>query len=171
MSRKSLLWMLVALIALSVAQQWWRQAQEIEVVPYSEFEQLLAQDKIAEVTVSENRITGKLKAPENGKTVAVANLVPPEVAERLEKYNVPYRRTIENTFLRDLLSWVVPALVFVGIWFWLIRRMAKQGGGLGGGLGGFMSIGKSRAKIYVENKTGVSFRDVAGVEEAKAELQ
>jgi cell division protease FtsH len=164
-------YLLFALFAMILVQQWWQTAQTVEVVPYSEFEQLLAQDKIAEVTVSENRITGKLKAPENGKTVAVANLVPPEVAERLEKYNVPYRRTIESTFLRDLLSWVVPALVFFGIWFWLIRRMAKQGGGLGGGLGGFMSIGKSRAKIYVENKTGVTFSDVAGVEEAKAELQ
>ncbi len=164
-------YLLFALFAMILVQQWWQTAQTVEVVPYSEFEQLLAQGKIAEVTVSENRITGKLKAPENGKTVAVANLVPPEVAERLEKYNVPYRRTIESTFLRDLLSWVVPALVFFGIWFWLIRRMAKQGGGLGGGLGGFMSIGKSRAKIYVENKTGVSFSDVAGVEEAKAELQ
>src|SRR5688572_21324650 len=164
-------YLLFALFAMILVQQWWQTAQTVEVVPYSEFEQLLAQNKIAEVTVSENRITGKLKAPENGKTVAVANLVPPEVAERLEKYNVPYRRTIESTFLRDLLSWVVPALVFFGIWFWLIRRMAKQGGGLGGGLGGFMSIGKSRAKIYVENKTGVTFGDVAGVEEAKAELQ
>src|SRR5438309_3294722 len=66
-----------------------------------------------------------------------------------------------------MLSWVVPALVFFGIWYLLARRMS-QAGGLGGG---FMSIGKSRAKIYVENKTGVTFKDVAGVEEAKTELQ
>jgi cell division protease FtsH len=161
-------YLLFAVFAMILVQQWWQTAQTVEVVPYSEFEQLLAQDKIAEVTVSDNRITGKLKAPENGKTVAVANLVPPEVAERLEKYNVPYRRVVESTFLRDILSWVIPAVIFFGIWFWLIRRMAAQGGG---GLGSFMAIGKSRAKIYVENKTGVSFRDVAGVEEAKAELQ
>src|SRR5918992_5615039 len=162
-------YLLFALFAMLLVQQWWQTAQTVEVVPYSEFEQLLAQNKIAEVTVSDNRITGKLKAPENGKTVAVANLVPPEVAERLDKYNVPYRRVVESTFLRDILSWVIPALVFFGIWFWLIRRFASQAGG--GGLGGFMSIGKSRAKIYVENKTGVTFKDVAGVEEAKAELQ
>ena len=161
-------YLVFALLAMLFVQQWWQRAQTIEVVPYSEFEQLLAQDKISEVTVSDQRIIGKLKAPENGKSIAVANLVPPEVAERLDKYGVKYTRVVESTFLRDLMSWVVPALVFFGIWFLLIRRFANQAGG---GLGGFMSIGKSRAKIYVETKTGVSFGDVAGVEEAKAELQ
>jgi cell division protease FtsH len=161
-------YLLFALFAVVLLQQWWQRAQTIEVVPYSEFEKLLAQDKIAEVTVSDQRITGKLKTPENGKSIAVANLVPPEIAERLDKYKVKYTRVQENTFLRDLASWVVPALVFFGIWFLLVRRMANQGGG---GLGSFMAIGKSRARIYVENKTGVTFKDVAGVEEAKAELQ
>ncbi|HEX5766852.1 MAG TPA: ATP-dependent zinc metalloprotease FtsH [Burkholderiales bacterium] len=161
-------YLLFALVAIFLVQQWWQQAQTIEVVPYSEFEKLLAQDKIAEVVVSDQRITGKLKAPENGKTVAVANLVPPEVAERLSKYGVQYTQAHESTFLRDVLSWVIPALVFFGVWYWLIRRMASQGGGLGGG---FMAIGKSRAKVYVEKQTGVNFGDVAGVDEAKAELQ
>jgi cell division protease FtsH len=161
-------YLLFALFAVVLVQQWWQRAQTIEVVPYSEFEQLLAQGKIAEVTVSDQRITGKLKTPENGKSIAVANLVPPEIAERLDKYKVKYTRVQENTFLRDLASWVVPALVFFGIWFLLVRRMSNQAGG---GLGGFMAIGKSRAKIYVENKTGVTFQDVAGVEEAKSELQ
>ncbi|HEV3007684.1 MAG TPA: ATP-dependent zinc metalloprotease FtsH, partial [Burkholderiales bacterium] len=117
--------------------------------------------------VSDSRITGKLKSPEGGKKVAVANLVQPELAERLSKFGVKYTRVQESTFLRDVLSWVVPALVFFGVWYLLVRRMAGQQG-LGGG---FMSIGKSRAKVYVEKKTGVSFADVAGVDEAKAELQ
>jgi cell division protease FtsH len=161
-------YLIFALLAMVLVQQWWQRVQTVEVVPYSEFEQLLAQDKIAEVTVSDQHITGKLKSPEKGKSIVVANLVPPEVAERLSKYGVKYTRVQESTFLRDLLSWIVPALVFFGIWFLLVRRMANQ---TGGGLGGFMAIGKSRARIYVENKTGVSFKDVAGVEEAKAELQ
>jgi len=94
--------------------------------------------------------------------------VQPDLAERLSKFDVKYTRVHESTFLRDVLSWIVPALVFFGVWYWLIRRMANQGGGLGGG---FMSIGKSRAKVYVEKTTGVTFADVAGVDEAKAELQ
>jgi cell division protease FtsH len=161
-------YLIFALLAMVLVQQWWQRAQTVEVVPYSEFEQILAQDKISEVTVSDQHITGKLKSPEKGKSIVVANLVPPEIAERLDKYRVKYTRVQESTFLRDLMSWIVPALVFFGIWFLLVRRMANQGGG---GLGGFMAIGKSRARIYVENKTGVTFGDVAGVEEAKAELQ
>jgi cell division protease FtsH len=168
-TRFNLVYLLFAMFAILSLQQWWQRVQTVEVVPYSEFEKLLASDKIAEVVVSGERITGKLKAPENGKTVATANLVPPEVAERLSKYGVTYTQANESTLLRDILSWVIPALVFFGVWYLLVKRMAAQQGG--GGLGGFMSIGKSRAKIYVENKTGVSFRDVAGVDESKAELQ
>ncbi|HEX6690316.1 MAG TPA: ATP-dependent zinc metalloprotease FtsH [Burkholderiales bacterium] len=166
-TRFNLLYLLFAMFAILSLQQWWQRAQTVEVVPYSEFEKLLAADKVAEVVVSDQRITGKLKAPENGKKVAVANLVQPDLAERLSRYDVKYTQVNESTFLRDLLSWVVPALVFFGIWFWLMRRMSAQQGGLGG----FMSIGKSRAKIYVEAKTGIAFADVAGVDEAKAELQ
>jgi cell division protease FtsH len=160
-------YLMFALLAIFILQQWWQQAQTIEVVPYSEFEKLLAEDRIDEVVVSDSRITGKLKSPEGGKKVAVANLVQPDLAERLSKFGVKYTRVHESTFLRDVLSWVLPALVFFGIWFLLMRRMAGQQG-LGGG---FMSIGKSRAKVYVEKKTGVTFSDVAGVDEAKAELQ
>src|SRR3546814_6790112 len=60
-------------------------------------------------------------------------------------------------------SWVVPVLLFFGLWMFLMRRFSAQGG--------LMSIGKSRAKVYVENKTGVTFADVAGVDEAKDELR
>src|SRR5262245_54948783 len=155
-------YLLFALIAMLMVQQWWQQAQTVEVVPYSEFERLLAEDKIAEVVVSDNRITGKLRnAEKNGKKVAVANLVQPDLAERLSKFGVSYTRVNESTFLRDVLSWILPALVFFGVWYLLVRRMAGQQG-LGGG---FMAIGKSRAKVYVEKKTGVSFSDVAGVDE------
>src|SRR3989441_1215618 len=160
-------YVLLAVRAMLAVQEGWRRAQTIEVVPYSEFERDLEEDRISEVTVSDQHITGKLKKPEGSKTVVIANLVPPEIADRLSRYDVKYTRVQESTLLRDMLSWVLPALVFFGIWYLLARRMS-QGGGLGGG---FMSIGKSRAKIYVEAKTGVTFADVAGVDEAKAELQ
>src|ERR1700704_5587900 len=163
----NLFYILFAVFAMLAVQEGWRRAQTIEVVPYSEFEKYLEEGRIAEVTVSDQHITGKLKKPEGAKTVVVANLVPPELADRLSRFDVKYTRVQESTLLRDLLAWIVPALVFFGIWYLRAKRMS-QGGGLGGG---FMSIGKSRAKIYVENKTGVTFKDVAGVEEAKAELQ
>src|SRR3989440_7682092 len=163
----NLAYLLFALIAMLALQQWWQRSQTVEVVPYSEFEKLLAEHRIDEVVISDQRITGKFKSAEGGKTVAVANLVPPDLAERLSKYDVKYTRVYESTFLRDLLSWILPALVFFRVWSLLARPMASsQGPG-----GGFMSIGKSRAKIYVENKTGLTFADVAGADEATAELQ
>jgi len=166
-TRFNVAYLIFALLAIFLAQQWWQGAQQVEVVAYSEFERLLAENRIAEVVVGERQITGKLRSPDDkGKTVAVANIVAPDIAERLARYGVPYTRVYESTFLRDLLSWVLPALVFFGVWYLLAQRMAGQQG-----LGGFMSIGKSRAKVYVEKQTGVTFADVAGVDEAKAELQ
>jgi cell division protease FtsH len=165
-TRFNIAYVIFAMLAILAVQNVWQRALTTEVVPYSEFEKLLEDKKISEVTVGERQITGKLRNPEGAKTIVVANLVPPDLAERLNKYDVPYTRVFESTFLRDLLSWVIPALVFFGVWFWLARRMAGQQG-----LGGFMSIGKSRAKVYVESKTGVTFADVAGVDEAKAELK
>ena len=161
-------YVLFAVVAIVALQQWWQRAQTVEVLPYSEFEKLLAEHKIDEVVISDQRITGKLKGNASGKTVAVANLVPPDLADRLSRYDVKYTRVYESNVLRDVLSWILPALVFFGVWYFLAKRMAQQQGGLGGG---FMNIGKSRAKIYVERKTGVKFADVAGVDEAKGELQ
>ena len=162
-------WVL-AMLALLWIQSIWQTARTVEPVPYSQFEQALAEGRVAEVTIGETTITGRLKSPDaGGKTVIIANRVDPAVAERLSKYDVPYTRTVESTLLRDLLSWIAPAAVFFALWFFLIRRFAdRMGGGMGGG---FMSIGKSRAKVYVEKDTGVDFSDVAGVDEAKAELE
>lgn len=58
---------------------------------------------------------------------------------------MPYTRVVESTLLRDIASWVVPAAVFFGLWFFVIRRVLDKQG-----MGGFMSVGKSRAKVYVE---------------------
>jgi cell division protease FtsH len=158
---------LLALLALTWIQSIWQTARTVEAVPYSAFEQALADGRVSEVVVDETTLTGTLKTPDAaGKTTIVANRVESDLAERISRYGVPYRRVVESTLLRDVLSWVVPGLVFFGLWFFLIRRiMDRQGEG------GFLSIGKSHAKIYVEKDTGVTFADVAGVDEAKAELQ
>ena len=158
---------LIALLAMFALQSIW-QTRQIEPVPYSEFEKALADGKVAEVVIGERTLTGRLKQPEaNGKTVLVATRVEPDLAERLSKYDVPYTRVVESTLLRDIISWVAPAAVFLALWYFVFRRIAEKQGGMGG----FMSIGKSRAKVYVEQDTGVHFSDVAGVDEAKAELQ
>ncbi|MHB1690830.1 MAG: ATP-dependent zinc metalloprotease FtsH, partial [Thiomonas sp.] len=86
-----------------------------------------------------------------------------------QRQGVTYSQAYSNTWLSNILSWVLPALVFFGVWYFMVRKFAEKQGGMG--MGGFMSIGKSRAKVYMESSTGVSYDDVAGVDEAKAELK
>jgi len=140
----------------------------VEPVPYSQFQTMLEKGEIAEITITDKYVQGTLKKPlEDGRQKFVTTRVDPALARDLGQYDVKFTGVVESTFLRDILSWVLPAVIFVGIWIWAMRRFAeKQGMG-----GGFLSIGKSKAKIYVEAKTGVSFDDVAGADEAKVELQ
>ena len=161
------LYAIIAAMGIMMIHDVWVEQQTIEPVPYSQLEQLLKEGKVADLTIKEKYIFGQLLQPdENGKKVVVATRVDPGLAEHLSKYNVQYTQVYESKFFATLLSWVVPALVFFGIWYLIIRKvMEKQGPG-----GGFMNIGKSKAKIYMEKQTGVSFDDVAGVDECKDEL-
>jgi cell division protease FtsH len=156
---------IAAVPGLLALQYFYTTAQKVAAIPYSQFEQLLRDHKIAEVGVSDRYIQGRLKEPLNGKSQFVTTRVDPRFADELQKYGVTFTGEVESTLVTDLLSWVVPALLFFGVWMFLSRRVAQ---GLGGGL---MSIGKSKAKIYVEADTGVRFDDVAGVDEAKDELR
>ncbi|HSF66955.1 MAG TPA: ATP-dependent zinc metalloprotease FtsH [Nitrospiraceae bacterium] len=145
--------------------------QMLEELPYSEFKTLLAAGNVAEVTVTRQSLLGKLK-PEEGskepKLFTTVRVEDPDLVKELNVRNVKFTGMIESTFLRDIMWWVIPALIFVGIWFFVIRRL---GHGLGQGQKGFMTVGKSKAKIYAEKDTKVTFADVAGVDEAKEELR
>ena len=157
---------LFALLLLLLLQNVWQNANQFEVVSYSAFEKALSEGLIAEVTVADNTLTGRLKAANGRKTTLIATRMEPDLAHRLDKFEVPYTRLVESTLLRDLMGWVLPALIFFGVWFFLFRRFADKQG-----MGGFMSIGKSRAKIYVQTNIGITFADVAGVDEARIELE
>jgi cell division protease FtsH len=157
-----------AIAALMIIQAIWTSYTQVSVIPYSDFQTDLKDGKVSEVRVSGNYIQGKFKeADKNGRIDFITTRVDPEIAGQLEKYNVKFAGQIESTFLRDLLSWVVPIALFFGVWMFMYRRFAANQG-FGGGL---MSIGRSKAKVYVETDTKVTFADVAGVDEAKAELQ
>jgi cell division protease FtsH len=159
---------IAAIFAIFVIQYFISAASQIAIIPYSEYQQLLKQGKVATVGISDRTVQGTLKEPlSGGQKQFVTTRVDQETAQELEKYNVRFTGQIESTFLRDLLSWVMPVLLFVGLW-WYIGKRAAEGGGFGGGL---MAIGKSKAKVYVEADTGVNFSDVAGVDEAKDELR
>ena len=158
----------IAIIAIVLMQQFLRQATTTEDIPYSEFERQVAQKTIAKVTVTERHILGTYKAPHNGKTQFVTTRIDLGFAQQLRDSGIEVTGGEESNLVTNLLSWIVPAAVFFGIWFFLYRRFAER---MGMGSGGLMSIGKSRAKIYVEKDTKVTFEDVAGATEAKQELR
>ncbi len=161
-------YVVVAVLGMLLLQAIFQQAQQTEPLPYSQFRQYLEQGKIDDLLITETRITGKIKNPGEGEPSGfVTTRIDPAFAQELEKHGVTFRGGSDQNFFTTLLSWVLPALIFFGIWIFLLRRMAA--GGMGAG--GLMSIGKSRAKIYVEKDTKTTLADVAGVDEAKAEVQ
>ncbi|WP_222295536.1 ATP-dependent zinc metalloprotease FtsH [Rhizobium leguminosarum] len=164
-TRFNIWYWIIAFLLLAAFQSFFATTHQIARIPYSQFETDLKEGKIAEVAVSDNFIQGRYKEPQNERPFFVTTRVEPNLAEQLRQYGVIVTGQIESTFLRDLLSWLIPVALFIGVWMFMIRRM---GGGLGGGL---MQIGKSKAKIYVQTDTGVTFKDVAGVDEAKDELK
>ncbi len=162
------LWYLIAaVLGWLILQGVFQEASRTEPLAYSEFQQYLRDGRIDELVVTESRIVGQIKDAQTGEPDRfVTTRLEPSFAEELEEYGVTYRGGSDQNWFSTLLSWILPALIFVGIWFFLIRRMSM--GGLGGGL---MSVGKSRAKIYVEKDTKTTMDDVAGVDEAKVEIQ
>jgi cell division protease FtsH len=156
-----------AFLGVMLIQFLWLRFSEVETIPYSEFEQLLAQNKISQVFVGSETIQGTLKEPlPDGRKLFYTVRVDPALADKLSQHGVTITGAPSNTLLSTILSWVLPIFLFYLIWLYGVRRMAERQG-----LGGLMAIGKSRAKVYVETDTKVTFRDVAGVDEAKSELQ
>jgi cell division protease FtsH len=151
-----------------------------ENLPYSDFKALLRAGKVSNLVLYKDTIAGTL-SPEGLEKVlpkakvdelkqygrgahqfVTSRVDDPGLVPELEARHVQFTGHLENTWLSSLLSWVVPMACFFVVWMFLVRRMNPQGG--------LLAIGKSRAKVYVESDTGVSFDDVAGIEEAKGEL-
>ena len=158
-------YLILAVFGVLTLHNLWTATRGVEVVPYSEFTEALEAGRVDRVVIDANRITGFYVETQEGPPRFVVNRVEPELAETLEAHGIEYSARVESTFLPTLLSWVVPVLLFFGLWVFLLRRFAARAGG-----SGLMAIGKSKAKVYVEDDTKVSFDDVAGVDEAKDEL-
>ena len=142
------------------------QTYQIKTIPYSEFLLSLEKGEIEEIYITQSHIQGKMKTPAGitdkpGKfsTVRVDD---PDLTKKLAESGVKFTGIIESTFLRDILSWIFPILIFFGIWFYVFKKMGAQQG--------FMTVGKSKAKIFMEEDLKITFKDVAGVDEAAEEL-
>ncbi len=156
----------VVAVFLLIAFQAWLGYRQIAQLSYSEFQTYLDNKQIAEVTVTPTQIQGKFTTPQDGKDYFVTTRVDPSFAADLEKAGVKVSGGSDSNWLTTLLSWIVPVAFFVGVWFFLFRGYAERQG-----FGGLMNVGKSKAKVYVETATGVTFKDVAGVDEAEGELE
>lgn len=144
----------------------WTNYNQVTPIPYNQFLDLLDSGEVSKVVVTQNHLRGELKNDlESGHSKFVTTRVDPKLADRLSESEVEFSAVVESGLLQELASWMIPVLIFVTIWLLIFRRMQK--GGIGGHL---MSIGKSKAKVYVEDDTKVKFSDVAGVDEAKTEL-
>ena len=158
-------YVVIPFAVLLLAQVFWPTQPKTSIVPYSEFQMLLREGKISEVGVANRSITATLKSPEaNGVSKIFTERVDPEIAKDLTEAGVKYSQVTESTWIWDVLSWVVPTLLFVGLWRFILSPAVNKRGGL-------MSLGRSKAKVYVEKDIKVTFADVAGVDEAKDELQ
>lgn len=163
------IWYVVAAIwGVLLLQDFIASQYQPRVIPYSEFLNALKADQVIEVVITQGVLAGKMKVTEEGLTKEVrfrTFRVDQELSDELAKHNIIFRGQPESTFLRDLFSWIFPALIFFGIWFLLMRRMGSQAGA------GIMSFGRNKAKVFAEREIETRFDDVAGADEAKAELQ
>jgi len=138
-------------------------------ISYSEFKELVRDGRIESCQVTSSLIKGTLKAEdyrsEKMKTFVTARVDDPELVKELEAQGVKYSGNYENTWLQQFLfAWIIPIGIFFLIWRFVFKRM-------GGPTGSIMSFGKSKGKIYAQEDLKFSFDDVAGIDEAKEELQ
>ena len=158
-------YVIVAILIIELFQVWFAYRDTAQL-SYSDVIRLTEEGKVASVTLTETMIEGAFKEPQDGKKTFLANRVDPAAVAVFEKAGVKITGASDSNWLTTVLSWILPALIFVGIWMFFFRGFADRQG-----MGGLINIGKSKAKVYLERKTGVTFEDVAGVDEAKAELQ
>ena len=151
-----------------------------ETLSYSEFKSLLKAGKVSELALYKDTIQGTLsltgldgilakatieeikKSGKGAPAFVTTRVEDPGLVPELEDAQVRFTGHTANTWLSTLLSWILPAVIFVGLWMLVMKRMNPQSG--------LMSLGKSQAKVYVQDKTGVSFDDIAGIDEARGEL-
>lgn len=156
---------IVTFSALMLLQSWWAEQSTVETLPYSDFLVLLQQNKLTELKVEDQRVTGTLKEPVNGRTQFTTNRVEPALAEELARAGVKFSG-VRQSALAKVLGWILPFAMIFALWSFLFRGLAEKQG-----LGGLAAIGRSRAKALVQRDTGVTFDDVAGIDEARAELE
>ena len=163
-ARFSIWYFLIVFIAINYLQQFYF-SSKVETIPYSQFKQYITQGTLGpldKLIIGPENINGTL-AGSSGKRFRTVRVPDPGLVKELDERNINYAGRYENKFLSGLLSWILPLAFFFLIWRFAMKKM-------GPGMG-VMSFSKSKAKIFAESDTKVSFADVAGIDEAREELQ
>lgn len=164
----SMTYVLIALIFFWLLQIWL--SPKVINVSYTQFKKHVTDKTINSVVISSNQLRGFERLQDKAEPMFPARIYrtprvdDPNLVKFLEDNDVDIIAENENTFLKALISWVVPALFFVGIWVLVMRRFGQGGPGI-------MTLGKHKAKIIAQKDIGVDFNSVAGQDEAKVELQ
>ena len=160
-ARFSIWYFVITMLFMFYMQQYFFSGK-VETIPYSQFRQSVGEGTVENVIIGPENIRGSLKgSPARAfTTVRVMDL---DLVKALDERNISYSGQYENKFLSGLLSWILPLGIFFLLWRFAMKKM-------GPGMG-VMSFSKSKAKIFAQTDTKVSFDDVAGIDEAKEELQ
>jgi cell division protease FtsH len=157
----SIWYFLIAFLLFTYLQQYFFSGK-VETIPYSQFKQYITEGNIAKLTINPDNISGTLKGTPGQKFTTV-RVNDPNLVQELDDRKVSYSGQYENKLLSSILSWVIPIGIFFLIWRYAMKKM-------GPGMG-VMSFAKSKAKIFAESETKVTFADAGGIDEAKEELQ
>jgi len=162
----SIWYFLMAVLLFSYFQQYFFSAK-VETIPYSQFKQYLSEGTLGKLTIGPENIRGTLKGqgkkPGQDQEFTTIRVNDPDLVKDLDDHKISYSGRYESKFLGSILSWIIPIGIFFLIWRYAMKKM-------GPGMG-VMSFGKSKAKMFAESETKVSFTDVAGIDEAEEELQ
>lgn len=160
----SLWYFIVALLLITWLQGYLAEPQR-EKIPYSEFKQWVRDGKIENLVLQPDKIHGEFK-DDKGQTQHFVTLrvEDSDLVQLLDQKGVKYTGYAENKWVGLLLSWLLPLAFFIFFWSFLIKRM-------GAGPQGVLSVGKARVKIFAEKEVKITFDDVAGIDEAKSELE
>ena len=160
----SIWYFLIAFLLFTYLQQYYF-SRKVETIPYGQFKQALVEGNVGKLTIGPENITGTLtgKEKKTGQQFTTIRVDDPSLVKELDEHKIDYSGRYESKFLSSILSWILPIGIMLLIWRYAMKKM-------GPGMG-VMSFGKSKAKIFAENETKVTFADVAGIDEAKEELQ
>ncbi|MFZ5933760.1 cell division protein FtsH [Pseudomonas putida] len=137
----------------------------VQAIPYSQFLQLLDQQKVSDLHIEHDRILGRLQEPIDGHSVFSTVRVDPALSEQLGRSSVAFTGVAEDSTVATVVGALMPLLMMLVLWYFLFHGLGQKQG-----LGGLMGVGKSHARVYVEHDTQVTFADVAGIDDVKGEL-